>query len=52
MTKTDPERLTGAVILDDDGQVIDGDRTRAALLDDDDIDQMIAEADEEDDDES
>lgn len=49
-TKTDPERLTGAVIVDDDGQVIDGDRSRAALLDDDDVDRMVAEAEAEDDD--
>lgn len=44
--KTEPERLTGAVIIDEEGQVIDGDRTRAALLDDDDVEQMEAEADD------
>jgi hypothetical protein len=46
------ERLTGAVIIDDDGQVIDGDRSRAALLDDDTVDRMIAEADAEEEDDS
>lgn len=51
MSKTEQtERLTGAVIVDDDGQVIDGDRTRAALLDDDDVERMAAEAEEGDDD--
>lgn len=49
MTKTtDPERLTGAVIIDDDGQVIDGDRARAALLDDEDVERMAAEVEDED----
>lgn len=46
-TKT-PDRLTGAVIVDDEGQVIDGDRARAALLDDDEVEAMVAEAENDD----